>query len=95
MTDFDLERLRDLRDLGRRTWSIVNWCPSVSRFLKPLVCLKMFLLTLLIFLREWLRPRELATEEADRYLDLLADLRADLALFDFDFDRLRSSFLPL
>ena len=43
--------------------------------LKPLVCLKMFRLTLLIFFLERLRPLELATDVAER---------ADLADFESD-----------
>ena len=57
-----------------------------SKSLKPFVYLKMFLLTLLIKLRERLRPRELTPEVTDRRdLADLADfcLLTDL-LFDFD-----------
>ena len=58
--------------------------------LKPLVCLKMFRLTLLIFLRERLRPRELATEVAER--PNLADFERDRRERAEDFPLLRADF---
>ena len=61
------------------------FCMVCSMSLKPLVYLNMFRLTLLIFLRERLRPRELTAEVAER---------PDLA--DFERDRFeRADDLPL
>ena len=60
---------------------------GLSKSLKPFVCLKMFLLTLLMRLLDRLRPRELTPEAPDRRdLADLADfcLLTDL-LFDLDF----------
>ena len=89
-TDFDLDlTLLDLafllwRDFDLRGRDLIFYM-VYSMSLKPLVCLNMFRLTLFIFLRERLRPRELTAEVAER---------PDLA--DFERDRFeRAGDLPL
>lgn len=78
---FDFFRDLDLEGLRRAG-------PLTSR--KPFVCLKMFLLTLLIFLRDLLRPRELATEAQP---DFFENLEADRADFETERRRLTEALL--
>lgn len=87
--DFDLETLRDFLDLEREGFLIKGPKEPLLTSLKPLVCLNMLRLTLLIFFLDLDRPLELAPDVADLPPTESPDLpdRADFT--DLERDRLR------